>query len=134
MTRMRALAGLLLLMPMLALSADAAPPVSFKTDLQPVINAQCVFCHVTGAENGGLNLGRRVSHAALLAASTEAPAMPRVTPGDPARSYLIHKLKGTHLEAGGSGTRMPMNDPPRPLDETQLSLFVRWVESGAPDN
>lgn len=134
MTRLLALAGLILLVPSLALSTDAAVPVSFKTDLQPIINAQCVFCHVTGAENGGLNLGRRVSHAALMAASTEAPAMPRVTPGDTEKSYLIHKLKGTHLDAGGSGTRMPMNDPPRPLDAAQLELFVRWVESGALDN
>lgn len=53
-------------------------PVSFKRDLQPVLDAQCVFCHVTGAENGGLNLGRRVARAALLAPSTEAP-LPRRT-------------------------------------------------------
>ncbi len=135
MTRLLALAGLMFfLVPTLALSANAVPPVSFKTDLQPIINAQCVFCHVTGAENGGLNLGRRVSYAALMAASTEAPVMPRVTPGNPEKSYLIHKLKGTHLDAGGSGTRMPMNDPPRPLDAAQLELFLRWVESGALDN
>ena len=114
-----------------AMADDAA--VSFKTQIQPILDAQCVFCHVTGAENGGLNLGRRVARASLLATSTEAP-MPRVTPGAVEQSYLIHKLRDTQLKAGGSGNRMPMNDPPRPLDEGQLGLIVRWIEAGAPDN
>ncbi|MGQ0699615.1 MAG: hypothetical protein ACT4PZ_15405 [Panacagrimonas sp.] len=123
----------LLLAPPLAAADNATPPVSFKTDLQPLLNAQCVFCHVTGAENGGLNLGRRDAYASLMAPSTEAP-MARVTPGDAAKSYLIHKLKDTQLSVGGSGNRMPMTDPPRPLEPAQLELFVRWVESGAPNN
>ncbi|THD03397.1 hypothetical protein B1810_09875 [Panacagrimonas perspica] len=111
----------------------ADKPVSFKDDIQPLLNSQCVFCHVTGAENGGLNLGRRDSHAALMAASTEAP-MARVTPGDPAKSYLIHKLKGTQLEAGGSGNAMPMYDPPKPFPKEQLDLVERWIREGAQKN
>lgn len=118
---------------LLSASGARAQDVSFKTDLQPLLNAQCVFCHVDGAENGGLNLGRRKAHAALLAASTEAP-MPRVTAGDPEHSYLIHKLRGTHVEVGGSGNAMPIYDPPRPFDPAQLELFTRWIVSGAPDN
>lgn len=118
-----------------ALAQDATTAaVSFKTDLQPIINSHCVFCHVTGAENGGLNLGRRDAYAALMVPSTQAPTMPRVTPGAPDKSYLIHKLRGTQLEAGGSGNRMPMYDPPRPLEPAQLERFVRWIESGAPNN
>lgn len=126
-------AAALMIAPWLAVAEEAVTPVSLKTDLQPIINSQCVFCHVTGAENGGLNLGRRDAYAALIANSTQA-SMPRVTPGDTTKSYLVHKLRGTQLDAGGSGTRMPMNDPPRPLDAAQLDLFVRWIESGAPNN
>lgn len=134
MSPWKAVAASLLIAPMLASAADdTTRAVSFKTDLQPIINAQCVFCHVAGAENGGLNLGRRDSHAALMKSSTQAP-MPRVSPGDTAKSYLIHKLRGTQLEAGGSGNRMPMTDPPRPLEPAQLDLFVRWIETGAPNN
>ena len=107
--------------------------VSFKDDIQPLLNAQCVFCHVTGAENGGLNVGRRQSHAALLAPSTVSE-LPRVTPGDPEKSYLIHKLRGTQLKVGGSGSRMPMTDPPRPMDAAQLELFERWIAQGAKNN
>lgn len=125
------LAGVLLVASSAVMADEAA--VSFKTQIQPILDGQCVFCHVTGAENGGLNLGRRVARASLLATSTEAP-MPRVTPGAAEQSYLIHKLRGTQLAAGGSGNRMPMNDPPRPLDDGQLGLILRWIEAGAPDN
>lgn len=111
----------------------AAEPVSFSNDVQPILNSQCVYCHVTGAENGGLNLGRRHAHAALMSESTEAP-MPRVTPGDPDQSYLIHKLRGTHLEVGGNGSAMPVYDPPKPFPAAQLDLIERWVGEGAPKN
>ena len=124
-----------LLFAVFASSVQAADkPVSFKDDVQPILNSQCVFCHVTGAENGGLNLGRREAHAALLAPSTGAPAMPRVTPGDPSKSYLVHKLKGTQLEAGGSGAQMPMYDPPKPFPAEHLELIERWIEEGAQKN
>lgn len=113
--------------------SSSEKPVSFKDDVQPLLNSQCVFCHVTGAENGGLNLGRRDSHASLMAASTEAP-MARVAPGDPAKSYLLHKLKGTHLEVGGSGSAMPMYDPPKPFPKDHLDLIERWVREGAQKN
>ncbi|GAC1619688.1 MAG: hypothetical protein NVS9B10_00650 [Nevskia sp.] len=131
----RLLVGAVLsLLPLIAAAEGTAGAVSFRNDLQPIFNAQCVFCHVTGAENGGLNLGRRDSYAALMAASTEAPKLARVTPGQPGQSYLLHKLHGTQLAAGGSGNRMPMNDPPTPLAASQLDLFQRWIESGAPNN
>ena len=117
------------LAPALCIAADP----SFRTDIQPLLNAQCVFCHVDGAENGGLNLGRRKSHAALMAASTEAP-MPRITPGDPQKSYLVHKLRGTHVDVGGSGSAMPIYDPPRPFDPAQLDMIERWSKGGALNN
>ncbi|WP_439639926.1 hypothetical protein [Nevskia sp.] len=131
--RRRLAALMLLIAPSAAIADNNDAGISFRTQVQPILDAQCVFCHVTGAENGGLNLGRRVARASLLAASSEAP-MPRVTPGSAAQSYLIHKLRGTQLSAGGSGNRMPMNDPPRPLDDGQLTLIQRWIEAGAPDN
>lgn len=112
----------------------ADEPVSFKDDVQPILDSQCVFCHVTGAENGGLNLGRRVSHAALLGPSSQTTTMPRVTPGDPARSYLVHKLRGTQLEAGGHGAQMPMYDPPKPFAPEHLETLERWIRQGAPKN
>jgi hypothetical protein len=114
-------------------AAEAGDAPSFKKDVQPILNAQCVFCHVTGAENGGLNLGGRKAYAALTSPSTES-ALARVAPGNPDKSYLVHKLRGTQLTVGGSGLRMPMTDPPTPIDAGQLDLIVKWIAAGAPDN
>lgn len=126
-------AAVMMLGPAAYAQGGSDKPVSFKDDVQPLFNSTCVFCHVTGAENGGLNLGRRDSYASLTSASTEAP-MPRVTPGDPSKSYLVHKLKGTQLEAGGSGNAMPMYDPPKPFPKEQLELIERWIREGAQKN
>jgi hypothetical protein len=114
-------------------AAEAGDAPSFRNDVQPILNAQCVFCHVTGAENGGLNLGGRKAYGSLTAASTES-TLARVALGDPDKSYLVHKLRGTQLSVGGSGLRMPMTDPPTPIDAGQLELIVEWIAAGAPDN
>ena len=125
--------GLALLLAPSAVFAEGAATVSFKAQIQPIFNAQCVFCHVTGAENGGLNLGRRDSYASLMAPSTEAP-LQRIAPGDPGKSYLTHKLDGTHLSVGGNGNAMPMSDPPRLLEPSQRLLFETWIGEGAQNN
>lgn len=121
----------------LAWGGDAdGPPVSFRQDLQPILTGRCVACHVTGAENAGLNLARSVARRNLVgAASTESPLM-RVAPGDPEASYLLHKLRGTQGSVGGSGALMPLADSPKaqPLDAQQIDLFRRWILEGAADN
>jgi hypothetical protein len=110
---------------------DAAAPVDFKTQIQPILNAQCVFCHVTGAENGGLNLARSVAYQNLVGTpSTESPLV-RVAPGKPQDSYLMHKLEGTQVSVGGTGGTMPLIDPPRQLEPSQRALFRAWIEQGA---
>lgn len=112
--------------------ADDAP--SFKAQIQPILNTQCVFCHVTGAENGGLNLARSVAYKNLVGVpSTESP-LKRIEPGKPDASYLLHKLEGTHVAAGGSGASMPIVDPPRLLEPAQRALFRAWVEAGAKED
>ena len=111
---------------------DPSAPVDFKTQIQPILNAQCVFCHVTGAENGGLNLARAVAYKSLVGTpSTESPLL-RVAPGKPEDSYLLHKLEGTHVSVGGTGATMPLVDPPRQLEASQRALFRTWIQQGAP--
>lgn len=123
---------LVLLLSAMGVSADE--PVSYRGQIQLIFNAQCVYCHVTGAENGGLNLARSASHAALVGTpSTESP-LARVKAGEPEASYLWHKLNGTHVGVGGSGNAMPMSDPPRLLEPAQRALFKAWIEAGAPND
>ena len=107
---------------------------SFKKDIQPILNAQCVFCHVTGAENAGLNLGRRDAYQNLVSTKSTESELLRVVPGDLEKSYLMHKLRGTQLSVGGSGDSMPKVDPARFLDAGQVELIEKWILGGAPNN
>ena len=61
--------------------------------------------------------------------STDVAGMNRVEPGDPANSYLWHKLVDTHLGVGGSGTQMPKLAPQ--LSQIKLDTIEQWILDGA---
>jgi hypothetical protein len=70
--------------------------------------------------------------------SRELRSMPLVTAGDPAQSYLMHKLDGdlcmfeAQCENGACGDSMPPNGPP--LGPSFRDVVRRWVAQGAADN
>jgi len=64
------------------------------------------------------------------AQSFQNPSMNRITPGDSTQSYVMHKLDGTHLSAGGEGSRMPQGGPF--LSQEQLDGIRAWINEGAP--
>lgn len=111
--------------------AAPEPTVSFIDDVQTVFDFNCVFCHQTGAANAGLNLEYGRSYEYLVNVASSESDLPRIAPGDPARSYLLHKVRGTHLTVGGAGTGMP---PGGPLPERDLDVLVAWVLQCAPEN
>ncbi|MDH4256980.1 MAG: hypothetical protein OEX13_20985, partial [Gammaproteobacteria bacterium] len=79
---------------------------------------------------GSMNLTAGNSFANLVnVASHEQPGLMRVKPGDPANSYVIHKLEGA---ASISGSRMPLGGPF--LDQATLDSIKSWIASGAPNN
>jgi hypothetical protein len=113
-------------------AAQAAGP-SFSKDLVPILKTQCAICHLTGQEQGNLALPPAKAYASLVnVKSTEAPALTRVTPGQPDKSYLIAKLEGTQIKAGGKGARMPFAGTPLPA--AQVKLFRDWIAAGAANN
>lgn len=129
---MRAPAGLIALTA--ALPAVAAP--SLERDVQPLFDTYCVACHLLESAQAGLVLEAEESHAALVGVpSTQAP-MARVTGGEPDRSYLLLKLRGTHLDAGGSGARMPFaaEGGGMHLSPAQIQTIEAWVRAGAQDD
>lgn len=109
-----------------------ATAASFKTDVLPVLQRECVACHMAGDEPGNLSLVPSKAFATLTAQRSTTADMALVAPGDVEKSYLLHKLDGTHLDAGGSGMRMPMGLPP--LDAAAAGLFRDWIEAGAKDD
>lgn len=61
--------------------------------------------------------------------SVGAPAIMRVEPGAPDKSYLVMKLEGTHIDHGGSGARMPFGG--LPLDDGDMAKIRAWIAQGA---
>lgn len=102
--------------------------VSYRDDVVPILNAHCVACHLTGQEQGGIALHARAAREHLVGVASQQSALLRVEPGDPAKSYLLHKLNDTHLEAGGEGEPMPMGGR---LEPDQIAVISRWIEQGA---
>ena len=109
-----------------------AAAVSFKRDLVPVLRRTCAACHMTGSEPGNMALHPGAAYKSLVGVASTESKLLRVKPGAPQESYLLMKLDGTYLDAGGTGGRMPLAAPP--LDEATLAKFRDWIAAGAPEN
>lgn len=117
----------------LALGAHAASEApSFSRDIAPLLRSQCAGCHLTGDEPGGMKLYPAAAYQTLVNTPSKESPLKRVAPGQPEQSYLLHKLRGTHLDAGGSGVQMPFGQAPLPEDKLQLIRL--WIEQGAAEN
>lgn len=121
---------------LLVLSPAQANAVSLARDVQPIFDRQCVTCHLYESPQGDLTLEAGDTHAQTVGVPSTASKLPRVSPGDPERSYLIYKLRGTHLAVGGKGAQMPFNADTGSsgLPKDELDLVEAWIRSGAPDN
>jgi hypothetical protein len=131
---------------------DPGPPVSFAEDLIPLLGASCAFvgCHDGQSRSNGLYLGPSVAegrptpaviaeiYASLLSPAYVTSDLPRVTPGDPSRSFVMLKIDGCQNRSGlrciGSerspcGDRMPaLSDP---LPTAKRDLIHAWIARGA---
>ena len=98
-------------------AASGKETIKFARDIAPVLASQCLDCHAGGQPSAqlGLNTFER-----MLAGNRNGVI---ITPGKPADSLLIKKLKGE------AGQRMPLRKPPLP-DET-IAKFEKWIAEGA---
>jgi hypothetical protein len=110
--------------------AEVTPAPSYQADIVPLLESQCATCHLTGEEAGGMSLVGDAAIGFLVGQpSQEAPAIMRVAPGEPDKSYLVMKLEGTHIAKGGSGAQMPFGGAP--LSATQITKIRQWIAAGA---
>lgn len=133
------------------------PTVSFANQIMPVFQASCGIAGATCHGNpnvasmgrpfldypdGGANAGM-VLAAIVGKPSTEDPQMDVIKAGDPANSFLMHKLDGDQCTLaaacakGGSpypdcGLQMPYSSPP--LDQATRDTIRRWIAQGASNN
>jgi hypothetical protein len=95
--------------------------------------AACTQCHtdVGRTPSGGLNLRHDMAYASLVGVASRGKAgAVRVVPGEPDRSYVLHKLAGS---SDIVGERMPRTGGPY-LTEGQMTIIRRWIETGANDD
>lgn len=117
-------------------SAVDGATVSFARDLRPIMNRSssdpagpgCASCHYESAASpigisvGGLDMttlgqlrkGGKTSGASIVVA------------GQPDRSAIIQKLRGTYPY----GARMPYSGPPY-LTDAEIQMFADWIAQGA---
>jgi mono/diheme cytochrome c family protein len=115
-------------------AGGVTPPSQYTQTVQPIFDAECVACHITGNPPAGLNLQAAVSYGNIVnVPSTQLPSMLRIKPNDTANSYLIHKVEGSQGNVGGSGGRMPQGCSVNTcLSGAQINAIKAWVNAGAP--
>jgi hypothetical protein len=106
---------------------DESPAVSFKNDLMPILQANCVECHNGAAAEGTAASGVLLdSYAGVMKGTKFGPI---VDPGHPAGSVLNQVIEGRVDKS----IAMP-HGTAQPLPEAKQKLFRDWVAQGAKDN
>ncbi len=99
---------------------------TYTASVEPIVSRKCAACHNDRSPGSGVSFQKGSGYDYLVnAASTELPDMPRVTPGDSSQSYFAHKILGTHIEAGGSGNKMPPSGRLRP---EEVDAIIAWID------
>ena len=92
--------------------AQTAP--RFESDILPIFENNCFFCHGDGIQEAGLDLRTPGS---VLKGGGSGPA---VTPGAAENSLLFEKVVSGEMPLGGNK-----------LDSGEIELIGRWIDSGA---
>jgi hypothetical protein len=119
--------------------SPTSPTVTFSTDVMPLMLRSCAFASCHGSESGptgGMYLGadEEATYANIVnVPSNDVPAMMRVKPGDPASSFLQHKIDGDACTlATCSGACTELMPQGQDLMAVTDRLTIRaWIAQGA---
>ena len=120
----------------------AAGPSVKRSEISAIIDASCAIssCHGNAPGGGRLHLPRSGTGDwypnVVGFPATELPRMSRVSPGDPANSWLVHKVFGSHCKFDAECIDRSCRDPMPPtgdmLPATDVQKIIDWIRSGAP--
>jgi hypothetical protein len=115
--------------------ADSDPnvTVTFKDDIRPLMNGAipgptpCANCHYhsRGLMGGLRDTGLDLETLGSLKKGGHRTLDDIVVPGQPCKSAIVQKLKGTY----SAGARMPKDGPYWTAQQTQL--MIDWIAEGA---
>ncbi len=92
-------------------------PVSFRSDVAPILEKNCITCHGPAQQLSLLDLSSR---AAALKGGQKGPA---IIPGDAERSLFYRRITGQDQPA------MPLGGK---LSPAEISTLRKWIEADAP--
>jgi len=109
--------------------AVAQTEVSFKKNVQPILDENCAKCHGAKKQKAGLDLSAPKAYASIVQVpSKQIPALMLVKPGDPDQSYVYQKLAHTAKE--GSGMPKALFGSKK-LSEADMNVVKTWIQGGA---
>jgi uncharacterized membrane protein len=100
-------------------------PVSFKDDVQPILQAHCVMCHQPGAEGTAKSGLDMTTYAGLMKGTKLGPM---IVAGDPLTSNLMVLIDGR----ADKSLQMPHGK--KKLTTCDRDIIRRWIGQGAKDN
>ncbi|MFQ6021094.1 MAG: c-type cytochrome domain-containing protein [Acidiferrobacterales bacterium] len=123
------------------LGAGCTKPVSFKEDVNPILQANCASCHSVGGK-GYTASGFSVESYEQVMKGTKFGAV--IVPGASITSTLVILMehKADHsINMPRSTKQVAANDPfllkwkePVPLPLEQIEIVKTWIDQGAEDN
>lgn len=113
--------GPVITVPPAGVTPQAAAPLSYSKDIQPLLNQRCSACHVSQSQ-GGLSV--KDYNSLLKGGQNGSP----VVKGDPDKSLLVRKLRGDPAV----GVRMPVGGPY--LSDAEISKVADWIKQGTNNN
>ena len=70
-----------------------------------------------------------MNYEGLVEQDSQQSSLKLIAPNSAEDSYFLHKISGTHLDFGGSGSQMPLGQDP--LSSEDIDLVVAWINQGA---
>ena len=101
-----------------------SPAGPTQEQVAAILIAACNGCHI-GGTSGGLSLAGDFTQATVNVPSGQSD-LDLIEPGDRAASYLYRKVEGTHIEAGGRSSRMPLGAA---LTAEEVETIGLWIDS-----
>jgi hypothetical protein len=112
---------------MIGCGKKAPEPVSYRNQIQPILNARCISCHGTERAEGKIIL---VSFETLMNSRILPGKKPLVIPSNHVQSwlYILCSTDQPHY-------RMPPDTSNRSLlPKQEIALIADWIKQGAKNN
>jgi uncharacterized membrane protein len=113
-------------LPVLIAACSSEEPVSFSTDVRPILDQHCISCHTTGGAGQKASGFSMETYKDLMQGTQFGPM---IIPGDSQGSNMLVLMEGR----ADPSISMPHGDM-KPVPQKEIDTIRRWIEQGAKNN